>query len=731
MAYSLSPWLKPRFFITGTNRPLAGGLLYTYLAGTTTYATTYSDIFGTTNTNPIVLNSDGECDVFLDDLINYRFVLKNSLGVTQFDKDNIQGIGFDKLIMQGYRDAAEAAAISSAASASTATTAKNTAQVYRDECLEYSTSANLAKDNAETAQAQAEAARDATGRYFTYAEGTAAGIAATLDGDVFSVLSADDQYWNLYRNVSGSAVAIGSGNYTKVYFDNVFANVFVNGFVASKTGYIYAWIDSTGALLLGIKSDGTLWSKGKDVTSSVDNATAAFAATDNVFVNGFVASRTGYLYAWVDSTGELLLGIKLDGTLWSKGKDVTSSVDNATAALAATVAAQAAAATVSLGSPRANYLHVFTDSVNRIIGGFKENGDLEVKGVNICTALEDVSTAAATVSLGSPRANYLHVFIDNVNRILGGFKENGDLEVKGVNICTTLEDVPTITSLNIPSTNIVIFGDSLTEGTGSGGSTVGVQLQALYSDGRTVTSFGYGGQNINSILCRQGSAPTQVTLPVNVRGFCEVPASTTPVSVTVTNSPLGYADITQAKSITGTLAGIAGTLTRTANTNDYTFTRTSAGSALEVEAGLPFIPDTAIYKKYTTFCWIGTNNMTTASNENTIFAGIQKYLSFQDTVQKRFIVAMPAIDSLSGSLATIKANYDALLPLVKAAYPTEYIDTRALLQRNHDGSANDLADVAAGLMPRSLLYTDRYHLNATGYGIVAAEVKRLLDLKGF
>ena len=489
--------------------------------------------------------------------------------------------------------------------------------------LASATSASTSATIASNAQAQAEAARDATGRYFTYAEGTAAGIAATLDGDVFSVLSADDQYWNLYRNVSGSAVAIGSGNYTKVYFDNVFANVFVNGFVASKTGYIYAWIDSTGALLLGIKSDGTLWSKGKDVTSSVDNATAAFAAT---------------------------------------------------------VAAEAAAATVSIGSARSNYLHVFTDNVNRIIGGFKENGDLEVKGVNISTALEDV---------------------------------------------------PTITSLNVPSTNIVIFGDSLTEGTGSGGSTVGVQLQALYSDGRTVTSFGYGGQNINSILCRQGSAPTQVTLPTNGRGFCEVPASTTPVSVTVTNSPLGYADITQAKSITGTLAGIAGTLTRTANTNDYTFTRTSAGSALEVDAGLPFIPDTAIYKKYTTFCWIGTNNMTTASNENTIFAGIQKYLSFQDTVQKRFIVAMPAIDSLSGSLATIKANYDALLPLVKAAYPTEYIDTRALLQRNHDGSANDLADVAAGLMPRSLLYTDRYHLNATGYGIVAAEVKRLLDLKGF
>jgi len=93
MAYSLSPWLKPRFFITGTNRPLAGGLMYTYKAGTTTNATTYSDDAGTPNTNPIVLNSDGECDLYLDDAVSYRIILKNSAGVTQFDKDRIASIG--------------------------------------------------------------------------------------------------------------------------------------------------------------------------------------------------------------------------------------------------------------------------------------------------------------------------------------------------------------------------------------------------------------------------------------------------------------------------------------------------------------------------------------------------------------------------------------------------------------------------------------------------------------
>jgi len=93
MAYSLSPWLKPRFFITGTNRPLAGGLMYTYKAGTTDPATTYSDDAGTPNTNPIQLDSDGQCDLFLDDSVSYRIILKNSAGVTQFDKDRIASLG--------------------------------------------------------------------------------------------------------------------------------------------------------------------------------------------------------------------------------------------------------------------------------------------------------------------------------------------------------------------------------------------------------------------------------------------------------------------------------------------------------------------------------------------------------------------------------------------------------------------------------------------------------------
>jgi hypothetical protein len=93
MAYSLSPLLKPRFFVNATNKPLVGGKLYTYLAETTTPATTYSNDTGTPNTNPIILDANGECNLYLDDSVSYRLILKDANDVPYFDKDRIASIG--------------------------------------------------------------------------------------------------------------------------------------------------------------------------------------------------------------------------------------------------------------------------------------------------------------------------------------------------------------------------------------------------------------------------------------------------------------------------------------------------------------------------------------------------------------------------------------------------------------------------------------------------------------
>ena len=93
MAYSLSPLLKPRFFVNATNKPLVGGKLYTYFAETTTPATTYSNDTGTPNTNPIILDANGECNLYLDDDKVYRLILKDANDVTYFDKDRVSSIG--------------------------------------------------------------------------------------------------------------------------------------------------------------------------------------------------------------------------------------------------------------------------------------------------------------------------------------------------------------------------------------------------------------------------------------------------------------------------------------------------------------------------------------------------------------------------------------------------------------------------------------------------------------
>lgn len=60
--------------------PLASGNLYLYLAGTTTPATTYSDATGTTNASPVVLDSSGQCNLWLTAGLTYDVRLTSSVG---------------------------------------------------------------------------------------------------------------------------------------------------------------------------------------------------------------------------------------------------------------------------------------------------------------------------------------------------------------------------------------------------------------------------------------------------------------------------------------------------------------------------------------------------------------------------------------------------------------------------------------------------------------------------
>jgi hypothetical protein len=96
MAVTLSPvgGVAAQFF-TNTGAVLTGGKLYTYLAGTTTPAATYTTSAGSTaHANPIILDSAGRVpggEIWLTLNTTYKFVLKDSTDVLIGTYDNISG----------------------------------------------------------------------------------------------------------------------------------------------------------------------------------------------------------------------------------------------------------------------------------------------------------------------------------------------------------------------------------------------------------------------------------------------------------------------------------------------------------------------------------------------------------------------------------------------------------------------------------------------------------------
>lgn len=87
---ALMPLPKIQFFDNDGN-PLDGGLVYTYLAGSSTPAATYADASGAVaNTNPVVLDSAGRASIFLNGY--YRIVLTDAAGLTIYTQDNVSSM---------------------------------------------------------------------------------------------------------------------------------------------------------------------------------------------------------------------------------------------------------------------------------------------------------------------------------------------------------------------------------------------------------------------------------------------------------------------------------------------------------------------------------------------------------------------------------------------------------------------------------------------------------------
>lgn len=116
-------------FFDNNGVPLAGGLIYTYLAGTSTSTATYTTNTGLiAHANPIVLDAAGRVpggEIWLTTGTNYKFVLYTAASVLIASYDNVSGNGFISLIANFT-----GTGLQTSFSLFTAASAENNTQVY-------------------------------------------------------------------------------------------------------------------------------------------------------------------------------------------------------------------------------------------------------------------------------------------------------------------------------------------------------------------------------------------------------------------------------------------------------------------------------------------------------------------------------------------------------------------------------------------------------------------------
>jgi lysophospholipase L1-like esterase len=257
---------------------------------------------------------------------------------------------------------------------------------------------------------------------------------------------------------------------------------------------------------------------------------------------------------------------------------------------------------------------------------------------------------------------------------------------------------------------IVAWGDSFTAGAGATpGNGYTEQVVRLAGGPMELADEGIGGQSSTAIAGRQGALPITLSLVGgSIAGVGSTPVTAIAIAGIAGVSPLNELG---PQALAGALAGVHGRLQRAAD-GALAFRRDAPGDAATVADGQIFVPDTAItYADRVAWIWAGSNGAAAGRSVSDDIAAMVQHLD-----NPRYLVAS-VLPTLGGDTLAL-AHLRDLNRALAAAFPGHFVDVAGALRGAGNGSAGDDADLAIGLVPRSLRHDD-VHLDDAGYAVVA------------
>ena len=461
--------------------------------------------------------------------------------------------------------------------------------------------------------------------------------------------------------------------------------------LSPRSGFLAMWQDADGRLLAGIRTNGDFYVRGSRViTEGLSLRSQRFNGTRIEYVG--LSPRSGYVAMWQDAAGRMLAGIRNTGDLVSRGRRVLTEADLG-----------------DIGTPETPTYRIY-EALDKAGKAQVFRQELATGGVTRLSP-EGSNNQSPVVS-----AEGTHVFYRTDRAGMG------------------LRAVPLAGGTERPVSplagRLTVVGDSLTYGQGaSDRNTTSWAALVAASFGLTLTNFGWPGFASTSVAAMLAAVP--ITLTVSGNTIAGAGAVTAVAAISC--RPLTQHNGTGAtdggtRTIIGTLLGQQVTLRRYATgsagayTDNYEVVSAAGSAGFACPAGSLFIPTqyTALKDELFTVC-LGTN--VDGESDATVSANIDAIIAQATPIYPRFIV-----------IGLFRPN--SKNTAWRAQYPINYAlddlgrDAAQRLAAFNDGSATDLADVAAGRIPTSLT-VDGTHLNDAGQVVISGLITQFLNRRGW